>query len=51
MVAHGEVLAGRRWDLVNAVDRVTMWLTTLAVVGVAAVVSHARESALMRVHG
>jgi hypothetical protein len=52
--AHGGILAGRRWCVVNAADRVIRWSTALAVLGVAAiaaVVSYEHASALARAHG
>src|SRR5215468_8631454 len=54
MAAHGRVSAGRRWRVVNAVDRVIRWSTPLAVLGaaaVAAVVSYEHASDLVRAHG
>jgi len=54
MAAHGGVLAGRWWCVMNAADRVIGWSTALAVLGVAAVaavVSYEHASALVRAHG
>src|ERR1700733_7334808 len=54
MAAHGGVLAGRWWCVVNAADQVIRWSTAVAVLGVAAVAvvaSYEHAYDLVRAHG